>query len=109
MAAGLRLAGNTVGDADGSRVVVLLTDGMPSDAAGTIRERDALVDAGFGIVTRGVKGADASFLARLSTGDGELLDVTELSSSFRGIARQLATSAGAGNHLTRGRARGIGR
>jgi molecular chaperone DnaK (HSP70) len=92
MAAGLRTAGDRLSDG-GRRVIVLLTDGEPNDRKETLAVRGRLVSGDVELITRGVSGADAAFLAELSTGDGELVGAGQLGGSFRGIARQLARSA----------------
>jgi molecular chaperone DnaK len=90
MAAGLAAAEGELGEQAGARVVVLLTDGYPDDEAATLSARARLIERDVQIVARGVDGANAAFVRRLSTGDGEMLDLANLSGSFRGIARQLA-------------------
>jgi molecular chaperone DnaK len=92
MAGGLRMAGDHL-SAEGRRVIVLLTDGEPNDRNGTLVARSRLVSQDVELITRGVSGANAAFLAELSTGDGELVAAGQLAGNFRGIARQLARSA----------------
>lgn len=95
MAHGLSVAWGGLAKAEGRRVIVLLTDGAPNSRPDTLNERNAIVRQDGEIIARGVRGADAAFLKQLDSGS-ELLGAGELASSFRGIARQLAGTGGAG-------------
>ncbi len=96
MAAGLDVAAGELSAGAARRVVVLLTDGEPNDRSPTLDVRNRLVEGGVELITRGVAGADSAFLAKLSTGDGELVGAGELAGNFRGIARQLMQSGALG-------------
>jgi molecular chaperone DnaK (HSP70) len=104
MAHGLGVAWSALRASDGRRVLVLLTDGAPNDQQLTLDEREAVVRGDGEIIARGVTGADDAFLQQLDSGS-ELLGAGELVSSFRGIAKQLAGSAGGRAHVGLGRRR----
>jgi molecular chaperone DnaK (HSP70) len=94
MAHGLQLAWEALSHGDANRrVLVLLTDGAPDDRQAALNQRAAIVGGDGEIIARGVQGADDAFLRELDSGS-ELLGTGELESSFRGIARQLASSGG---------------
>lgn len=67
MAEALVLATDKIGATARQRAVVLVTDGAPDDPVATMRARDELVRRGVEILTLGVSGADAVFLAQLAT------------------------------------------
>jgi molecular chaperone DnaK len=90
LAGGLLAGWGALGTANGRRVLVVLTDGMPDSREDALEQRAAIVRGEGEIVARGVRGADEEFLRELATGDGELLRPGELVSNFRGIAQQLA-------------------
>lgn len=93
MAHGLEVAWQALQNAEGRRVIVLLTDGAPDDRFGALDSRNTIVKGGGEVMARGVTGADDAFLRELDSGS-ELLAAGEIARSFRGIARQLADSRG---------------
>lgn len=56
-------------DSNGPRVIVLVTDGVPDDSAGTIRQAKVATAAGIDIMTVGTDTADHAFLARIASRD----------------------------------------
>ncbi|HUB98700.1 MAG TPA: Hsp70 family protein [Solirubrobacterales bacterium] len=94
MGSGLEGAAKELEEAPGRRVVVVLTDGAPTDGDAAMRVREQLVEDEVEIIARGVEGADLAFLERLATVDGEILDLAGLAGDFRGIARELAGGGG---------------
>ncbi len=91
---GLAQAQEELEGAPGRRVVVVLTDGEPTDGEAAMDVRGRLVTDEVEIIARGVQGANLGFLERLATVDGEILDLAGLAGGFRGIARELATGGG---------------
>ena len=77
----------------GRLAVVLLTDGHPDNPRSAQDAARRLADKGIELHPRGVGGANEAFLRTLAAGDRELMtDLEGLASTFRGIARRLASS-----------------
>ena len=83
---------------EGSRVIVVLTDGYWSNQNSEIVAADKAKRQGVIIYGIGIDAADEDFLQKISSGKGKKVDLSELTSAFKEVAESIATEVGGTNY-----------